>query len=1234
MAESESTQLLGVSFHPSQASRMKAVIQVDGMRCYSYINNIKEIVGSKPGIFNVGMSFPDRQVVVEFDGNSWDAQEIADVIESMGLEARVSSTCESEGLIETSLPSSSSSYEEAYIEVRGMTCQSCVKNIQDHIGSKNGIETIEVSLSDGEAYVTFDKSKWTGESVAQAIDDMGYDAKLKAVSDSVNTSAAVEVLELDSAQSVDPTLAPEYRKAALKVVNQPVNGLKVEEKSGDGDKSPIKLQMEDSIKKCTISIEGMTCASCVAYIERNIGKVKGVESIVVALMASKAEVIYDSNVIDVNQIVTKITQLGYNSTLLECGSTVFQTTNLQLGDLDNPMDAKRIESRLLERKGIESCTVLPANSTASIEYSPTVIGPRDIIKIIEDLGYSAVLLESNQKLKRFDQSIEISKWRSSLLISLFFGIPVMGIMVYFHWCLRTAMNPDNQIPVVLPAISLDNLLLFILCTPVQVLGGRYFYVKSWKALKHKTSNMDVLIVLATSIAYFYSIIALVVAVFCGWPSSPMTFFDVPPMLIVFISLGRWLEYKAKGRTSEALSKLMSLQAKEAVLITLDENSCIVSEERIDIDLVQRADVIKILPGAKIPMDGVVIQGKSSVDESFITGEFMPVMKKTGSPVISGSVNGNGTLLVRVTHVSHESTLAQIVRLVEHAQTSKAPIQQAADRIAGYFVPVVIGLAFFTLLGWIIVGYFVITDNYLTANERLEAILKRAFEAAITVLAIACPCSLGLATPTAVMVGTGIGASNGILIKGGEALETAHNITTLVFDKTGTITEGCPTVVGVQLLVSHQHLPLRKMLGIIGSAESNSEHPIASSITSFVKEFLLANNWGVTQRFRASAGSGLSCEVTRVPNSFLALTQEDENISARLSFIGATVRLKCNDVEVRQACFTEEGQEDNYSDSKPFKVVVGNERWLIKNGIPVDETVSNVLAAEQSKGFISVLCAINGIIYSSRRCVAVLSITDKIKQEAKLAVWGLRKMGIHVILLTGDNSKTAEVTARQVGINEVFAEVLPNQKQLKIEQLQNAGEVVAMVGDGINDSPALARADVGIAIAAGSDVAVESAGIVLVKNNLIDVVGAIKLSKKTTRRIHLNFLFAVLYNAIGIPVAAGVFLPFGFFIQPWMAAAAMAMSSVSVLSSSLLLKTFRRPTKESLASLEFRKYEAEIMMGNFSVKVHRGLDDTNVKRTNSKVSIASLLSGISGLFGSQQSVNRVRPKDRSDEYQTF
>ncbi|KAK6100697.1 heavy metal translocating P-type ATPase family protein [Brugia pahangi] len=1089
-----------------------------------------------------------------------------------------------------------SKFQEAIIEIKGMTCHSCVNNIEETIGRNNGIKSISVSLNKSQGRIVYDTSKWNIQMVVELVTDMGFDAQLLQIQDYseeklTDQSSSVLFKNDDGVcKSEEFTVKIGKKKAKFGPTN------------------------DDSIEKRTFSVEGMTCASCVAYIERNIGKLKGVHSVVVALMSSKAEVVYDSLVIAAEHIADEISMLGYRATIIDDGFRNHSVLNLLITGLSSGTCAQRIESHVVARKGVESCSVSLAASSAKIEYTPTFIGPRDIIKIIEDLGYSATIACHDEQLKRLDHSAEVAKWRTSLLVSLLFGIPVMGVMVYFHWFLHTPMHPEVQTSVFTPALSLDNLILFVLCTPVQLFGGKYFYLQSWRAMKHRSANMDVLIVLATTTSYLYSVTVIVTAIILRWPSSPMTFFDVTPMLITFVSLGRWLEHKAKGKTSEALTKLMSLQAKEAVLVTRDDDGRILSEESIDVELVQRGDLLKVVPGAKIPADGIVVDGKSASDESFVTGESMPVVKREGSTVIGGSINQHGTLLIQTTHVGQETTLAQIVRLVEEAQTSKAPIQQTADRIAGFFVPMVIGLAILTLIVRIFVGFYIMDAEYTDKRTKMEVILKRAFEAAITVLAIACPCSLGLATPTAVMVGTGIGAINGILIKGGEPLEMAHKITTVVMDKTGTVTKGHPRVVVIHTLVLESSLSLLKLFAAVGSAESNSEHPIANSITSFVKEWFNTKEWASVRRFHASAGNGIVCEVRNIDNMLLNITEKNE------PQIDSTIKLSNGDVKlIKNGHY--DIHEHIFDDKKPLRVVIGNERWMTKNGVPVDEYVENLIKMEQIAGHISVMCAINGYL------VAIISIADVVKDESALAVWALQRMNIRVILLTGDNARTAEATARQVGIREVFAEVLPNQKRIKIEQLQEMKERVAMVGDGINDSPALASADVGIAIAAGSDVAIESAGIVLVKNDLIDVVAAIDLSKRTTRRIQLNFLFAILYNVIGIPIAAGVFMPWNFTIQPWMAAAAMALSSVSVVASSLLLKLYRKPTQQSLACAEFYKHQARLAMGDWPVAVHRGLDDFVVRRSLSKLSFSSIISTITSMFDSQQSINRITPLDR-------
>ncbi|CAJ0565295.1 unnamed protein product, partial [Mesorhabditis spiculigera] len=548
-----------------------------------------------------------------------------------------------------------------------------------------------------------------------------------------------------------------------------------------------------------------------------------------------------------------------------------------------------------------------------------------------------------------------------------------------------------------------------------------------------------------------------------------------------------------------------------------------------------------------------------------------------SAVIAGSVNQTGPLVVRATHVGKDTTLAQVVRLVEDAQTNKAPIQQKADRIAGIFVPFVVVVSMVTLVGWIVFGYWTWADDAITGTAKFEAIIK-------------------------VMVGTGIGAVNGILIKGGEPLEKVHKVKTVVFDKTGTITQGKPKVVSVHGFLTFSSKTLNKALAAAGSGEAMSEHPIGNAIASFVKELLNASEWATVSRFSAYPGSGISCRVSDV-DEFLASSSPDPRFDFRSVDHHHETPFPRTD-----ARYIQSGDKDgaNVFATQDYKVLVGTVQLMEKHGIPVDGEAFYTLQEQQSKGNIVVLCAING------QLACMFTIADEVKKEAALAVWALKKMGMNVVLLTGDNSKTAVVTAKKVGITDVFAEVLPNQKQEKIKQLQKDKTKVAMIGDGVNDSPALAQADVGIAIAAGSDVAIESAGIVLVRNDLCDVVAAIKLSKMTTRRIHLNFLFAICYNVIGIPIAAGLLTPIGISLEPWMAAAAMAMSSVSVVASSLLLRSYKKPSHASLSSGEFKKYKRMLERGDFEVNIHRGLDSGVFMRAPSKISL--LGSKITSAFG--------------------
>ncbi|EDM08983.1 ATPase, Cu++ transporting, beta polypeptide, isoform CRA_b [Rattus norvegicus] len=560
---------------------------------------------------------------------------------------------------------------------------------------------------------------------------------------------------------------------------------------------------------------------------------------------------------------------------------------------------------------------------------------------------------------------------------------------------------------------------------------------------------------------------------------------------------------------------MSLQATEATVVTLGEDNLILREEQVPMELVQRGDIIKVVPGGKFPVDGKVLEGNTMADESLITGEAMPVTKKPGSIVIAGSINAHGSVLIKATHVGNDTTLAQIVKLVEEAQMSKAPIQQLADRFSGYFVPFIIIISTLTLVVWIIIGFvdFGIVQKYFPSPSKhisqTEVIIRFAFQTSITVLCIACPCSLGLATPTAVMVGTGVAAQNGVLIKGGKPLEMAHKIKTVMFDKTGTITHGVPRVMRFLLLVDVATLSLRKVLAVVGTAEASSEHPLGVAVTKYCKEELGTETLGYSTDFQAVPGCGISCKVS--------------NVESILAHRGPTAH----------------------------PIGVGNP--------PIGE---------------GVLCG-------------MIAIADAVKPEAALAIYTLKSMGVDVALITGDNRKTARAIATQVGINKVFAEVLPSHKVAKVQELQNKGKKVAMVGDGVNDSPALAQADVGIAIGTGTDVAIEAADVVLIRNDLLDVVASIHLSKRTVRRIRVNLVLALIYNMVGIPIAAGVFMPIGIVLQPWMGSAAMAASSVSVVLSSLQLKCYRKPDLE--------RYEAQAHgrmkpLSASQVSVHVGMDD--------------------------------------------
>ncbi|MEL7667791.1 MAG: heavy metal translocating P-type ATPase [Actinomycetota bacterium] len=741
-----------------------------------------------------------------------------------------------------------------------------------------------------------------------------------------------------------------------------------------------------------------------------------------------------------------------------------------------------IERTLQRMPGVGSAVVNLAAETATVAYDPHTLTVDDLVSAVRAAGYDAVPRDEDAApgtagdAQREAQQEHIRGQKRLFLFSLAFSIPLLLLMVpsimesmpliASEWLASTfggAWDP----------MMVFKYISFALATPVQLIAGAQFYRGFWHALKRRTGNMDTLVAIGTSAAYFYSVAATFVPALHNEP----VFFETSALLLTFVILGKLLEARAKGRTGDAIKKLMGLQAKTARVV----------REGVEVDVpvehVRVGDIVVVRPGEKVPVDGVVTEGSSAVDESMLTGESIPVEKREGDTVIGATLNKLGSFRFRATKVGAETALAQIVKLVEEAQGSKAPVQRFADRISAVFVPVVVGLAVLTFLVWLlVVPRFVDPSFYADVTPFIKALL-----AGTAVVVIACPCALGLATPTAIMVGTGKGAENGILIKSGEALETAYKIEAIVFDKTGTLTHGKPVVTDVELAEGHD---VDRVFMLAAALERGSEHPLAESIIAHAKE--RAMHLPQVEGFAAVPGHGV------------------------------------------------EGTVDG------TRVAFGNRRLMAAEGIDIARFEDRIGALE-SEGKTVMLVGVNGA-----KLAGIIAVADTLKGNSKEAVARLTQMGVEVYMITGDNRRTAEAIAAQAGIapDHVLAEVLPEHKAEEVAKLQARGLTVAMVGDGINDTPALAQADVGIAMGAGTDIAMETGGIVLIKNDLRDVVTAIELSRATMRKIRQNFFWALGYNSLGIPVAALGLL------KPELAGAAMALSSVSVVTSSLMLRRFK------------------------------------------------------------------------------
>ncbi|XP_022977788.1 copper-transporting ATPase RAN1-like [Cucurbita maxima] len=936
------------------------------------------------------------------------------------------------------------------VSVSGMTCAACSNSVEAALRGVNGVLTASVALLQNRADVVFDSSLVKEEDIKEAIEDAGFEAEI-----------------IPEAPSVG-------KKSHGALVGQ-------------------------------FTIGGMTCAACVNSVETILRDLPGVRRAVVALATSLGEVEYDPTITSKDDIVNAIEDAGFEASFVQ--SSEQDKLLLAVAGIAGEVDVQFLEVILSNLKGVRRFLFDSTSGTLEVIFDPEVVGPRSLVDEIEGRSNRKFKLHVTSPYTRLtSKDVE----EATNMFWLFIPSLFLSVLIF----LQQVICP--HIPLIYSLLLwrcgpflMDDWLKWALVTVVQFIIGKRFYVAAARALRNGSANMDVLVALGTTASYVYSVCALLYGAVTGFWSP--TYFETSAMLITFVLLGKYLECLAKGKTSDAIKKLVELAPATALLLIRDKGGNLIEEREIDALLIQPGDMLKVLPGTKIPADGVVNWGSSYVNESMVTGESVPVLKEVNSHVIGGTINFHGALHIQATKVGSDTVLNQIISLVETAQMSKAPIQKFADFVASIFVPTVVAIAFCTLFGWYVGGILgAYPAEWLPENGNYF-VFSLMF--AIAVVVIACPCALGLATPTAVMVATGVGASNGVLIKGGDALERAQKVKYVIFDKTGTLTQGRATVTTAKVFTE---ISRGDFLKLVASAEASSEHPLGKAIVEYARHFHFFDDPSATKNGenQSRESSGWLFDVT----DFSALPGQG---------------IQC----------VIEGK----------RILVGNRKLMNENGISIAPDVDNFVIELEESAKTGILVACNDEL------IGVLGIADPLKREAAVVVEGLVKMGVSPVMVTGDNWRTARAVAKELGIQDVRAEVMPAGKAEVIHNFQKDGSTVAMVGDGINDSPALAASDIGIAIGAGTDIAIEAADFVLMRNNLEDVITAIDLSRKTFNRIRLNYVFAMAYNVIAIPVAAGVLFPsLGIKLPPWAAGACMALSSVSVVCSSLLLRRYKRP----------------------------------------------------------------------------
>ena len=1115
-------------------------LRVEGMTCGACTSAVESGFKNVEGAGNVSVSLVMERAVVQHDPEILPADQVRDIIEDRGFDAEVLSTdmpqLTSEGSteevaknVDDKEDSEEPQLSTTTLAVEGMTCGACTSAVEGAFKDVPGVKSMSISLLSERAVIEHDPSTLSPEAIAEIIEDRGFGATV-----------------LETQASTSP-----IRKGS--------NG----QKSG-----PPKTDVATT----TVAIEGMTCGACTSAVEGGFKDLPGLIKFSVSLLAERAVVVHDPRKLSPDQIAEIIEDRGFDAKILSSQQGSSErlsapgTVQLKIFGLPDSSSATALESSLRSLPGVSSAVINLSTSRATISHNPSTTGLRALVESIENLGYNALVADSddnNAQLESLAKTREIQEWRRAFRYSAAFAIPVFLISMVIPMFVPAL--DFGSILLLIPGLYLGDVVCIILTIPVQFGIGKRFYISAYKSLKHGSPTMDVLVVLGTSAAFFFSIVAMLVSIVSPPHSRPSTVFETSTMLITFITLGRYLENRAKGQTSKALSRLMSLAPSMATIYadpiaaekaaegwdvplpltfekkaeTVGQNTANAAQEKvIPTELIQVGDIVILRPGDKIPADGTVTKGESFIDESMVTGEAMPIMKRPGSFLMAGTVNGSGRVDFRVTRAGRDTQLSQIVKLVQEAQTSRAPIQRMADIVAGYFVPTIITLGLLTFISWMVLSHALPNPPKIFLRPESGGRLMVCLKLCISVIVFACPCALGLSTPTAVMVGTGVGAEHGILVKGGAALETATKITHIVFDKTGTLTMGKMSVSETKLEPLWEANEWRRRLWwtLIGLAEMGSEHPIGKAILNAAKEELGIGSDGMIDGsigdFQSTVGKGVSAYVEPATSA----------------------------------------------ERKRYRVLVGNASYLRSQGITLPSNIDSPSPASPALLSLSTTTkappAGTTQIYTAidNTYTGHLSLSDTLKPSARATILALTRMHITTSLVTGDQLPTALAIASLINIPEsnIHAGVSPSQKQSIIKQLQSRGETVAMVGDGINDSPALATADIGIALSSGTDVAMEAADIVLMRSDdLLSVPASLNLARTIFRRIKLNLLWACLYNLIGLPFAMGIGLAFprGFMLPPMAAGAAMAASSVSVVGSSLLLKFWTRPRWMRVERLE-------------------------------------------------------------------